>query len=141
MGNYFGPPTPAYNNLPINAQNYKPSRFEISAISLGETTLVTTSVSHNYVIGQLVRLLIQPTYGSYQLNEVSGYVISVPSATQVTLNIDSTNVNPFIASPTYGPTPPQIVAVGDINSGVISSTGRSIPTTAIPGSFQNISPQ
>lgn len=141
MGTYFNPPTPAYNNPPINPQYYKPSRFEISNIALGPTTTVTTSLDHNYVIGQLVRLLIQPTYGSYQLNESLGYVLNIPSASQVVLDINSQGVNAFIPSPSYGPTPPQIVAVGDSDSGVISSTGRSVPTTAIPGSFQNISPQ
>jgi hypothetical protein len=28
-----------------------------------------------------------------------------------------------------------------VNTGLISSTGRSLPTTTIPGSFVNISPQ
>jgi len=137
---YFGPPTPAYNNPPIEPQYFQPSKFEIAAITLGPTTTVTTSSAHNYVPGQLVRLLIQPEYGSFQLNEQLGYVIAVPTTTEVTLDIFSKGVNPFIPSPIYGPTPPQVVAVGDKNSGVISTTGRSVPTTTIPGSFQNISP-
>jgi hypothetical protein len=141
MGTYFNPPTPAYNNPPINPQYYMPSRFVISGISLGPTTTVTTSENHNYVIGQLVRLLIQPPYGSYQLNEIMGYVFSIPSPNQIVLDINSTGVNAFIPSPSYGPTLPQVVAVGDSNSGVISMTGRTVPSTAIPGSFQNISPQ
>jgi hypothetical protein len=137
---YFGPPRPAYSNPPINPQYFQPSRFVISEIALGPTTLVTTSVNHNYVIGQLVRLFIQPTYGTYQLNEVLGYVIAIPTATQITLNINSTGFNAFIPSPSYGPTLPQVVAVGDSGSGIISLTGRSVPSTAIPGSFINISP-
>ena len=139
MGHYFGPPTPAYNNVPIQPQNYAPSKFDISDISLGPTTIVTTSVNHNYIVGQLVRLLIPNPYGSYQLNEVLGYVISIPSADEVELNINSTGANTFNPSPVKGPTPPQIVAVGDSWSGIISTTGRSVPTTAIPGSFVNIS--
>jgi hypothetical protein len=138
---YFGPPTPAYNNPPIQPQNFQPSRFVISDISLGPTTTITTAVAHNYVIGQLTRILLQPTYGAYQLNEQTGYVIDIPSATQVTLDLNSQNTNPFIPSPAYGPTLPQIVAIGDQNSGIISTTGRSVSTTTIPGSFANISPQ
>ncbi len=140
MSSPFPGPTPAYNNPPINPQYFKPSRFVISALTIGPTTTVTTSVDHNYVIGQLVRLLIQPTYGAYPLNEKVGYVIEIPSADEVVITIDSVGANPFISSPTYGPTEPQIVAIGDINTGVISSTGRFIPTTTIPGSFENISP-
>lgn len=138
---YFGPPKPAYNNPPIEPENFKPSRFVVSNITLGPTTTITTSVDHNYVLGQLVRLIISPFYGSYQLNETESYVTSIPSATQVVLDLNSTVSDAFIASPTYGPTPPQILAIGDKNNGLISSTGRSLPSTAIPGSFQNISPQ
>lgn len=137
---YFGPPRPAYSNPPINPQYFQPSRFVITAISLGPTTTITTSVPHNYVIGQLVRLLIQPSYGSYQLNEQLGYVIAIPTTTQLTIDLYSIGVNPFIPNPSYGPTLPQVVAVGDSSSGVISATGRSVPTTTIPGAFQNISP-
>jgi len=138
---YFGPPHPAYYNLPIRADYFKPSRFVISGIQLGPTTIITTSLPHNYVIGQLIRLIIPPFYGSYQLNEKEAYVISIPSTTEVTLDLNSVGVSAFISSPTYGPTSPQILAIGDSSSGLISTTGRSLPTTAIAGSFQNISPQ
>ena len=98
-----------------------------SYIGLGPTTTVTTSIPHNYVIGQLVRLLIQPTYGSYQLNEQTGYVIAIPCNPSNISNMDSKDSNPFIPNPSYGPTLPQILAIGDKNSGVISTTGRSVP--------------
>lgn len=135
----FPGPQPAYTNPPIMPQNFKPSRFEITEISLGTTTTVTTSVNNNYVIGQLVRLLIQPQYGCPQLNGQTAYVTSIPSPTEVTLDLNSQYADPFIPSPSFGPTSPQIVAVGDINSGIISTTGRIVPTTTIQGSFQNIS--
>lgn len=135
---YVGPYAP-YNNLPIEPQFYQPSRFVISSVTLGVTTLVTTAVSHNYVIGQEVRLLIPSAYGTYQLNEQTGFVVAIPAADQVVINIDSTNANPFNSSPAYGPTSPQIVAIGEINTGQIN-TGRTGNVTYIPGSFINISP-
>lgn len=136
----FPGPTPPYSNPPIEPENFKPSRFEISALTLGTNTTVTTSTTHNYVIGQLIRFLIPEPYGSYQLNQLTGYVVSLPSTTQVTVALNSAqNVNPFVPSPTYSLNSPQIVAVGDINSGIQSATGLSISTTTIPGSFQNIS--
>lgn len=134
-------PTPPYTNLPINAQFYKPSTFYISNISLGIMTIITTSTDHNYVIGQLVSLVIPSNYGSYQLNGQLAFVIGIPTSNQVILDLNSTNVDPFISSPAFIGTPPQIVAIGDINSGLISSTGRVNPNTAMPGSFQNISPK
>lgn len=135
----FPGPTAPENNPPINPQYYQPSVFFISALTLGPTTTVTTSVDNNYVIGQLVRLVIPNAYGSYQLNETQGYVISLPASNQVVVTIDSSNANTFISSPTGINTRPQIMAIGDINTGQ-TNTGRAGNITYIPGSFINISP-
>lgn len=144
-GTVISYPIPAYANVPIEAQFYQPSRFVISGVTLGQTTTVTTTANMNYVIGQQARLIIPPSFGCIQLNESQGYVLSIPAPNQVVLSIDSSkNVDPYIAS--TATTVAQILAIGDINSGVISSTGRSIPTVAgntgtqVPGSFINISP-
>lgn len=135
-----GPIAPENNPTPM-PQWFKPSTFNITAITLGTTTTVTTSEPNNYVIGQQCRLLIPFTFGSVQLNEVPGYVISIPAPDQVILTIDSSkNVTSFITNPSYAPTPAQIIAIGDVNSGIISSTGRDIIDPLLPGSFQNISP-
>lgn len=134
----FPGPVPPENNPPIEPENFKPRVFDISAITLGETTIVTTDVDHDYVIGQVVRLLIPYTYGSFQLNGMQGNVIAIPADDQVTLNIVSTNANAFVIGSTT--TPAQIAAIGDVNTGTINSSVRSI-STLIPGSFQNISPQ
>lgn len=138
-------PIPAYSNVPIQPEFYQPRRFVISGITRGLTTTVTTIASMDYVVGQLVRLIIPPTYGIRQLNEAQAYVIAIPGATQVTLDIDSRGMDAFISS--SATTKAQILGIGDINSGYISSTGRTIATVngntqiAPPGSFINISPQ
>jgi len=131
-------PIPAYQNLPIEPQFYQPSRFVISAIALGVTTVVTTTVNNNYVIGQLVRLIIPPSFGTRQLNEQQGYVISIPNPNQVELTIYSVGFDAFINS--TATTQAQILAIGDINTGVTNANGRSSTGTFIPGSFINISP-
>lgn len=208
-------PAPAYQNLPIETQFYNPNVFTISNITRGQTTVVETSTDHNYVIGQQVRLLVPNRYGTYQINERSGIVFSIPASDEVTLDIDSSFMNAYIASPfqssitgaskanpcvitsansflpgdvvtitgvngmvelnghnyqvlsanatsftiqvdstgftTYTSSgtatvfggilsTSQIMAIGDINSGIISSTGRVISSTNIPGSFINVSP-
>lgn len=132
-------PIPAFQNLPIESDFYLPSRFVISNITLGLTTTVTTSLSHDYVIGQQIRLIIPPSFGSYQLNEVQGYVLSIPAVNQVVVSIDSLrNVDAYIAS--SAATPAQILAIGDLNYGAINSSGRVSNITYIPGSFINVSP-
>lgn len=131
-------PIPPYSNVAVNPQYYQPSQFFISGITLGVTTLVTTTVNHNYVIGQLTRLIIPQFNGTRQLNEQTGMVISIPNPNQVVLNIDSSKYDLFQTS-TY-PTQPQILAIGDYNSGDINSSGNLNTGTYIPGSFINISP-
>jgi hypothetical protein len=131
-------PIPPYQNVPITPQYYQPSRFVISGITLGMTTLVTTSVNHNYVIGQLCRLIIPPSFGTRQLNEQQGYVVSIPNPNQVVLNINSIGMDAYIAS--NATTVAQILAIGDVNYGFISNTGNVISNQLIPGSFENISP-
>lgn len=131
-------PVPLYNNPPMQPQYYQPSRFVISALSIGVTTTVTTSVDHNYVVGQQVRLLIPPAAQSIQLNETSSIVISIPATNQVVLNLNSTGANTFVA--VSSGTKPQILAIGDVNSGQINSSGPMSETIYVPGSFINISP-
>lgn len=132
-----GPIAP-YTNVPVHAEYYQPSRFVIEDIALGQTTVITTTENMNYVIGQQVRLLIPESFGSYQLNERTGFIISIPAVDQVEVDIDSSlNVNAYIAS--SATTQAQILAIGDINSGV-TNLGRTNNGTYIPGSFINISP-
>ncbi len=132
-------PIPAFNNPPITPQYYKPKQFFISNITLGITTIVTTILNMDYVVGQLVRLLIPFSNGCRELNEVIGYIISIPSMTQVEIAIDSSrNVSQFISS--TQPNQPQIIAVGDVNTGSINAFGRNPTSTKIEGSFINISP-
>lgn len=129
-------PIPPWTNAPINAQFYKPSVFVISDITLGLTTIVTTSLNNNYVVGQEIRLTIPPTFGCRQLNGQSGFVISIPSANQVQVSINSVNADQFTSS--SATTKPQIAAIGDINNGA-QNTSANNTSVFIPGSFINIS--
>lgn len=131
-------PIPAYSNVPIEPQFYQPRRFVISNITLGTTTTITTTENMDYVIGQLVRLIIPPSFGTRQLNEQQAYVISIPASNQVVLDIYSIGMDAFVSS--SATTKPQILAIGDINSGP-TNIGRTNNTTYIQGSFINISPQ
>lgn len=141
MGNpplLFGP-IPPFNNPQIEPQFFQPSQFFISAITLGSNVTVTTSTNHNYVLGQNVRLLIPFGFGSRQLNGQSGIVINIPSPTQFTLDLSGLSVDAFFNNPIFT-TKAQTIAIGDVNTGIISTTGRNLPTTNVPGAFINISP-
>lgn len=131
-------PQPYENNPPINPEYYQPSRFVISNVTLGQTTTVTTTESVNYVIGQLVRLIIPYGFGCTQLNQKQGYVLNIPASNQVEISIDSSRfVDPYVNSSSRQI--PQIVAIGDINTGIQSSTSGINTSTNIPGAFIDVS--
>lgn len=132
-------PIPPYSNVPIEPQYYSPRQYYISNVALGITTIVTTVVNHDYVVSQQIRLIIPPSFGCRQLNGQTGYVLSIPNTNQVEVSINSyLNVDNFIAS--SASTQPQILAIGDIDNGVVNTNGILQQITYIPGSFQNISP-
>lgn len=142
-----GPVAPE-RNPNIHPEWYIPSRFVISEITRGQTTTVTmtptviqgVTIDPNYVIGQEVKLNIPLPYGIQQINDRKGYVLSIPSSTQVVISIDSSSFDSFISNPTNTSQDPQILAIGDVNQGTINSSGRVNLGTFIPGSFINISP-
>ncbi len=118
---------------------YFPGTTFISAITTGTTTTISTTDAHNLVVGQEVALRIPSFWGTTQLNSlpntiipgspIYGYVIAVTNYNTVVVNIDSTaytafNSNqPFLSYP--GQQFPQIVAVGDVNTGGVSISAGS----------------
>lgn len=140
-----GPIAP-YSNVPIHPEYYKPSRFQISNIVIGLTTLITVNpeiypfatVNLNYVLGQEVRVLIPNGYGCRQLNEKTGLVISLPTLNQVEISIDSHLFDSFINASLKQA--PQIMAIGDVNTGHINLNNKCMKPW-IPGSFRDISPK
>jgi hypothetical protein len=138
MNTVISYPIPPYSNPPINPQYYQPSRFVISGVTRGTITTITTTQNMNYVIGQLIRLVIPPSFGIRELNGQTAFVLSIPNLNQVVINIDSTSYSAFTNS--NATTQAQILGIGDINNGYISNTGNVISNPEIPGSFINISP-
>lgn len=140
-------PVPAYTNPPVTPWYYTPTTFPISAITKGATTTVTltpttvggTTINPNFVVGQEVRFLIPNLYGIRELNKQKGYVISLPSSTQVEVDIDSSLYNAFVNNPSGANSEAQLLPVGDVNNGQINSSGQTGQITYIDGSFRNIS--
>ena len=145
-----GSPSGAYVKKVLYPFLYAPGVSMISAISTGTTTTITTSAPHNLVVGNQVAFHIPSAWGTTQLNElpnaqipgspIYGYVISVGSSTQVTVNINSTGYTAFSTNQTVaqvqaGLTPAQMVAVGDVNTGgvQISSGSALYPSPVVNG--------
>lgn len=141
-------PTPAYNNQTIQSQFFVPSYFQISAIAFGNPTTITVLPNFgrdcNFVVGQQVLFLIPNSYGTYQLNNKRGIVLSVPTSTTFTVNIStsSSNYSAFIASPTGERQIAQVIPSGTIDTGntITDPQDVSLINLAIPGSFTNTQP-
>jgi len=118
---------------------YFPGTSFISAITLGATTTIDTTDAHNFVVGQEVAFRIPSQWGTVQLNSlpntlvpgspVYGYVIAVTDYNTVVVNIDSSAYTAFNSNPTVAQVPglsyPQIVAVGDVNTGGVQISSGS----------------
>lgn len=70
----------------------------ITAITNANPAIVTTSVSHLYNTGLIIRLRVPSACG---MNGIDGgkYQITVIDATRFSIDVDTTNLQPFIIPP------------------------------------------
>lgn len=118
---------------------YSPGVSFIDAITTGTTTTVTTTAPHNFVVGQEIAFRIPTAWGTTQLNSlpnntipgspIYGYVTSVTSSTVFVCSINSTGFTAFNSNQPFasyaGQNFPQVVAVGDVNTGGIQISAGS----------------
>lgn len=119
---------------------YAPGESIISSITTGTTTTIVTTRPHNLVAGQEVAFRIPNVWGTTELNSlpntlipgspIYGYVVSVTNSTTVVVNINSTSFTAFSTNPTFaqsvGLTWPQMIAVGDVNTGGVQISAGSV---------------
>ena len=136
---------------------YAPGVSFISSIALGSTTTVTTTAPHNLVAGSEVAFRIPKVgasgcWGTVQLNALNdprrpgspiyGYVMAVNSPTSVTVKINSSNFTAFNPNvpvkSVVGMSFPQMIAVGDINSGGTNYSGGNLYPSPVVNGVQTI---
>lgn len=117
------------------ATSYIPLNVEVSNITQAANASVTTDSAHYYVVGQLVRFHVPKPYGMEELNEKLAQVLTVPTTTSFTVNVDSRGFTAFIPSPTYpGNMAAQVSAVGDVNNASRTTTSNGL---TVSGAFIN----
>ena len=128
---------------------YAPGVSFIEAITTGTTTTIVTTTPHNLLVGSEVAFRIPQQWGTTQLNSlpdnqipgspIYGYVVSVTNATTLVVNINSTGYTAFNTNlpvaQMVGVTFPQMIAVGDVNTGgaAISSGSALYPSPIVNG--------
>jgi|GEM_PF-542850 len=122
---YLGPDETLYVDDGQGIMNYVSGTFTISS---GTIDYESGAISFTFTVAP-PNLTSAKSSFAYNLGTYTD---------RVTLNINSMGIDPFINASLS--MQPQIVAVGDINTGFLNATGRIYPSTTIPGSFKNISP-
>lgn len=136
-------PTGAYARKILYPYLYAPGVAFIAGINQtqgGSTTTITTTAPHNFVAGQLVGFRITPIWGTTQLNSspntyIPGspryfYVIAVLDQLDFVINVTYSTLTAFAPNVPVTAVPglefPQVLAVGDVNSGGWPYTGGSL---------------
>lgn len=142
-----GSPAGAFVRKVLYPFLYEPGVAYISAITTGATTTITTTDPHNFVVGQEIGFRIPSVYGTTQLNELPNntipgspvyyYVTAINSNTQFVCNANSTGFTAFNSNQTVASVPglqlPQVVAIGDVNSGGVAYSGGALyPSPVFP---------
>lgn len=133
---------------------YLPQDNVISAITLGATTTVKTTMYHNFEVGQEVAFRIPSQWGTVELNSlpnvlipgspIYGYVISITDNWTFVVNINSSSYTAYTDNIAVASVPgltfPQVLAVGDVNTGgnVIFSGSSLYPPPRYPTSSNRV---
>ena len=135
-----GSPTGAQVRKILYPYLYAPGVSFITSLTLASSTTVVTTAPHNLVVGQQVAFRIPAVWGTVQLNSlpnvvipgspIYGYVTSVTNSTTVVVNINSSAFTAFNTNQTVASVPgltfPQMVAVGDVNTGGVQISAGSV---------------
>jgi hypothetical protein len=142
-----GSPAGAFVRQVLYPYLYAPGVSFISAITTGTTTTVTTTDNHNLVVGQEIGFRIPAAYGTTQLNELPNnsipgspvyyYVTAVTANNVFVCNANTTGATAFATNQTVasmvGQSLPQVVAVGDVNTGGVQFSGGNLyPSPQFP---------
>lgn len=114
----------------------------------GNQTNIYTTNAYPFVVGQEVAFRIPALFGTVELNSlpnnvtpgspIYAYVTAIVGPNQFVVNVNSTNFTPFNLNPPFaaftGQSFPQVVAVGDVNSGGTPYSGGNLyPSPSVNG--------
>lgn len=149
-----GSPTGAFVMKVLYPFLYAPEENVVAAITTGATTTIVTTMYHNFEVGQEIAFRIPTAYGTTQLNSlpnvlipgspVYGYVTSITDNWTFVCSINSTGFTAFNSNQPFANYPglqfPQVVAVGDVNTGgnVITATSPLYPSPQFPTSTNRV---
>lgn len=150
-----GSPVGAFVRQVLYPFLYAPGVSVINTITANSLTnyTITTTAPHNMVAGQEVAFRISLPWATTQLNSlpnnttpgspIYGYVTAVNSSTSVTVTftpnsaITAFTTNIAVAA-CVGLSPPQMIAVGDVNTGGVAFSGGNLYPSPVVNGFSTI---
>lgn len=119
-----------YRIIPFNPLFYPPWRYVVN-ISQAANAQITTSVAHQYIVGQAVRVETSTPFGMTQINGLIGNVVSIVDAYNFTTDINSTGFTaftfPLVASVPFSPA--LVNPVGEAANAAIQNPNYSDDST------------
>lgn len=108
---------------------FQPAMRIVNDITNANPAVVTTTLDHDFVEGEIVRLKVPRIFGMFEINNLTGQ-ISVLSSTTFSISIDSTYFDAFsIPSPLPSAyTCPQVIPIGEISSTLAGATKNVLPS-------------
>jgi hypothetical protein len=109
-----------------------PSSLNITAISQSSPMVITVNIgnpasqANTYTVGMAVRLMVPQTYKMYQANNLVGTITEI-SGSSMTLNLDSSQFDPFVVPSGNVEQPASIAPSGSRNLQYTNGTSESVP--------------
>ena len=109
-----------------------PSSLEITAITQALPMVITISIqnpsteANTYIVGMAVRLFVPRTYGMFQANNLTGTITEI-NGSDFTLNLDSSQFDPFVVPSGNVEQPATIAPAGSRNYQYTNGSSLSVP--------------
>ena len=141
---FAAPATAAIARKIPKRKDVLPSTNFVTAITQASQAVVTTSVEHDYVVGQLLHLSVPSSFGMSEADQKTARVVAVTSYT-LTLDLDSTSFTAF-AFPASGSVPTvrlfaTIAPAGQRNEYNVTTvpfrTGNFVPFISLPAGINS----
>ena len=113
--------------VPSDPRYYPRRRFITAISSSGTSSIITMSVTHGFVAGEAIRVIVPSAFGMTQMNGLIGNITAVSTANNtITVDIDSSAFTAFAfptsATAAAGVTFAQVAPVGETANGTYANS-------------------
>lgn len=107
---------------------YQPAMRVIANITNAVIATITTTFDHQYIVGLKVRIDVPPSGGMIQANQLVGTILTIPTLTTFTIDIDTTTFDAFVLPSGNLPyQDSQVVPIGEINELLTGAVQNVLP--------------